>query len=67
MPAVLPPTSPQSVDRVHTVEDLAGRAATDLVLVDGYTEPVMVYLAERLLPAPAPAARTPAVPTATSR
>jgi hypothetical protein len=67
MPAVLSPTSPRAV-RVHTVADLAGRAATDLVLVDGYTEPVMVYLAERLLPAPAPAARTPAVPTAaTSR
>jgi hypothetical protein len=41
---------------VHTVEDLAGRAATDLMLVDGMHDPIPVFLAERLLPAPTPAA-----------
>jgi hypothetical protein len=45
--------APAPVPTVRTREDLAGLAATDLVLVAGYTEPVMACLAERLLPPPA--------------
>jgi hypothetical protein len=64
MPAMPPTTSPRFVERV---EDLAGLQALDLVLVPGAACAIPAYLAERLLPPPGPAARTPAVPTATSR
>src|SRR5262245_59636476 len=52
--------APDTIPRVRTTADLAGLAATDLVLVEGYSEPVMASLAERLLP-PAPRP-TPAAP-----
>lgn len=54
---MLTPASPGVVDRVHTLEDLARHEATDLVLVEGYGSPVMAFIAQVLLPAPAPAAR----------
>jgi len=52
--------APDTIPRVRTTADLAGLAATDLVLVEGYSEPVMASLAERLLP-PTPRP-TPAAP-----
>jgi hypothetical protein len=53
---------PAAVPTVHTLADLAGLAATDLVLVAGTAEPVMAYLAERVLPPPPPANPKPAPP-----
>jgi hypothetical protein len=53
---------------VRTLADLAelGLAATDVVLVEGYGCPILAGYAERLLPAPAPAALA-VPPRATSR
>jgi hypothetical protein len=51
---MLTPEAAPAVPIVHTLADLAALecAATDLVLVAGYTDPVPAYLAERLLPPP---------------
>jgi hypothetical protein len=50
---------PADIPRVRTWEEFTalGLGACDLVLVEGMSEPIPAYLAERRLPPPAPPPR----------